>query len=42
MLQNRMEDAVAVDAKIRKVKNVGFLYIQKPYIGSHIYNSINL
>ena len=29
-------------AKLRKVKNIGFLYIQKSYISSHIYDSINI
>ena len=28
-LRNRVEDGVFVHVKVRKVKNVGFLYIQK-------------
>ena len=37
-----MEDGIIVDAKIRKVKYVGFLYKQKTYISSRIYDSINI
>ena len=29
-------------AKLRKVKNIGFFYIQKAYISSRIYDSINI
>ena len=37
MLQNRMEDAVVVDAKIRKVKNVGlFVYTKTIHWQPHI------
>ena len=35
-LPNRMEDGVVLDAKIPKVKNVGFLHIQKIDISSRI------
>ena len=35
-LPNRMEDGVVVDTKIQKVKNVGFLHIQKIDISSRI------
>ena len=35
-------DVTTVDAKIRKVMNVEVLYIQKTYISSGIYDSINI
>ena len=34
---NRTEDGIIVDAKIRKVKNVGFLYIQKKHAPASAY-----
>ena len=40
-LRNRTDERVVVDAKIRKVKNVGFLYIQKTCISNSIYDLIN-
>ena len=37
-LQNRTEDGIVVDLKIQKVKNVGFLCIQKAYIINSMYD----
>ena len=37
-----MEDGVIVDAKIRKVKNVEVLYVQKTYISSRMHDSVNI
>ena len=37
-----MEDGVIVDAKIRKVKNVEVLYVQKRYISSRMHDSVNI
>ena len=41
-LQNRIENGFVVDPQIRKVKNVKVLYIQKTYISSSIFDSINI